>query len=107
MEKIDSSRLTSITWPRPPLTSTLRTAITVAMAPDRPAIMSAMARRRQHGSRSSKPLREAKPDMASTSVPKPGRFAYGPVWPKPETRTTTSRGFRSSSASGPTPSFSR
>ncbi len=49
IEKIDSSRLTSMTWPRPPLTSTLRTAITVAMAPDSPAIMSAMASGGQHG----------------------------------------------------------
>ena len=75
IEKIDSSRLTSMTWPFPPLTSTLRTAITVAIAPDSPAIISAMASGGSTGSRSSKPLREAKPDMASTSVPKPGRRA--------------------------------
>ena len=53
----------------------LRTAMTVAMAPESPAIMSAMASGGRTGSRSSKPLREAKPDMASTSVPKPGRLA--------------------------------
>ena len=37
--------------------------------------MSAMASGGSTGSRSSKPLREAKPDMASTRVPKPGRLA--------------------------------
>ncbi len=96
IEKIDSNRLRSMTWPRPPLTSTLRTAITVAMASGGST-----------GSRSSNPLRDAKPDMASTRVPNPGRFAYGPVCPNPDTRTRTSFGLASSRVSGPTPRRSR
>ena len=30
--------------------------------------------------------------MASATTPKPGRSRYGPLWPYPETRNTTSRG---------------
>ena len=34
----------------------------------------------------------ANPLIASANVPKPGRSRYGPDWPNPVTRTTTSRG---------------
>ena len=45
----------------------------------------------------------AKPDIASTSVPKPGRSRYGPSWPKPVMRTMISFGLRACSTSGPSP----
>ena len=58
------------------------------------------------GSRSGKPLNDAKPEMPSTSVPKPGRRRYGPVWPHPEMRTMTSLGLRACRISGASPIFS-
>ena len=36
-------------------------------------------------------------------MPKPGRFADGPVWPNPLTRARTSRGFTAESSSQPSP----
>src|SRR5215471_11679661 len=65
--------------------------------------MSASASGGSTGSRSGKPVRAANPLIASTSVPNPGSGAYGPVWPKPDTRTITSPGFRACSRSGPRP----
>ena len=55
------------------------------------------------GAPSGSPLSTAKPLIASASVPKPARWAYGPVWPKPLTRASTSRGFTAESSSQPTP----
>ena len=69
--------------------------------------MSASAIGGSTGSRSGKPFRSANPDIASTSVPNPGRSRYGPVWPNPETRTTTRPGLSVSSASGARPISSR
>src|SRR4030095_3404531 len=48
-----------------------------------PAIMSAMASGGRTGSRSSKPLRDANPDIASTRVPEAGRVAVAHVLPDP------------------------
>ena len=67
--------------------------------------MSAMGKDGSVGD-SSGPVVAAKPDIASTMVPKPGRSRYGPSWPQPETRTITSRGFSLESASQPRPHFS-
>ncbi|AIO53817.1 hypothetical protein BO06_3510 [Burkholderia mallei] len=55
------------------------------------------------GSRSAKPLIDAKPAYPSASVPKPGLCRYGPVCPQPEMRAITSDGRNSSSTSGPSP----
>jgi len=52
------------------------------------------------GSRSANRSIDANPDMASISVPKPGRCAYGPVWPHPEMRIITRPGLRSKSKLG-------
>ena len=65
--------------------------------------MSASAIGGRTGSRSGKPFRSANPDMASTSVPNPGRSRYGPVWPNPETRTTIRPGFSAWRTSGASP----
>ena len=56
--------------------------------------MSASANGGSTGGRSPKPFLEAKPDIASTSVPKPGRSRYGPSCPNPVTRTMISFGLR-------------
>ena len=48
----------------------------------------------------------AKPDIASTSVPKPGFARWGPVCPHPDKRTMTSLGLISNSRSGPRPNRS-
>ena len=45
------------------------------------------------GAPSGSPFIAANPLAASTSVPKPGRAASGPVWPQPEIRTITSLGW--------------
>ena len=92
-----------MTCPAPPFTSRSRSATSTAIAPYRPAAMSASAIGGRTGSRSGKPLRSANPDIASTSVPKPGRSRYGPVWPNPETRTTIRPGLSACSASGASP----
>src|ERR1044071_5871682 len=73
IEKIDASRLTSMTWPRPPFISTLRTAMTGAIAPDSPAIMSAMASGGGTGSRPSKALAQAEAALPPTRAPLPRR----------------------------------
>ena len=65
--------------------------------------MSAIASGGSTGGRSPKPFFEAKPDIASTSVPKPGRSRYGPSWPKPVMRTMIRPGLRACSTSGPSP----
>ena len=65
--------------------------------------MSASASGGSTGWRSGKPVRAANPLIASTSVPKPGSAAYGPVWPKPEMRTMMRSGLRACSTSGPSP----
>ena len=83
--------------------SRARSAASTALAPCSPAIMSASARGGSTGSRSAKPLREAKPDIASTSVPKPGSRLAGPVWPKPEMRTRIRSGAIACSRSGASP----
>ncbi len=82
-------------------------AARIALAPVRPAIMSAMAKAGSTGGRSSKPLEAAKPLIASIRVPKPGLCWYMPSWPQPEMRTITSLGLISWSWSGPMPIFSR
>ena len=65
--------------------------------------MSASPRLGSAGGLSGKPFFSAKPENASTSVPKPGRAAYGPVWPQPEMRTITSFGLTACSAAGDRP----
>ena len=65
--------------------------------------MSASAIGGRTGSRSGKPFRSANPDMASTSVPNPGRSRYGPVWPNPETRTMIRPGLSACRTSGASP----
>ncbi len=52
------------------------------------------------GGPSGAPFSAANPDIPSATVAKPGRFAYGPSWPKPVTRVITSRGLRSSNVRG-------
>ena len=47
-----------------------------------------------NGGPSGAPFSAANPDIPSATVAKPGRFAYGPSWPKPVTRVITSRGLR-------------
>ena len=56
---------------------------------------------------SGSPVMAAKPLIASARVPKPGRWAYGPNWPKPVTRARTRRGLAADSSSQPRPHFSR
>ena len=51
------------------------------------------------GGPSGSPVICAKPLIASASVPKPGRLAYGPNWPNPVTRARTSPGLSSASTS--------
>ncbi len=68
-----SSSGRSITCPLPPFASTSRKAIIAALAPYKPATLSARYIGGSTGSRSPKPFIAAKPDMPSISVPKPGR----------------------------------
>ena len=65
--------------------------------------MSAIAKGGSTGGRSSNPFLDAKPDIASTSVPNPGRSRYGPSWPNPVMRTIISPGLRACRKSGPRP----
>ena len=68
-----------------------------------PATPSARASGGRSGGPSGSPFSAAKPLIASASVPKPGRAAYGPDWPKPVTRASTSRGLAAESSSQPSP----
>src|SRR5919199_1521698 len=46
------------------------------------------------------------PPIASATLPKPAFWLYGPLWPKPETRTKIRPGFTAARSSGPRPHFS-
>ena len=100
---IGSSSGRSITWPLPPLLRPRAAPPSPRRRRTGPATMSASASGGSTGGRSAKPFLEAKPDIASTSVPKPGRSRYGPSWPKPVMRTMTSAGLRACSTSGAEP----
>ena len=69
--------------------------------------MSAIGNEGSVGGPSASPVVWAKPLIASTMVPKPGRSRYGPSWPQPETRANTSRGFSALSTSQPNPQRSK
>ena len=107
IEKIGSSSERSMTCPHPPFSSISLKAVMTANAPCIPAIMSAIASGGRTGSLSAKPFRYANPDIASTSVPNPGRSLYGPVCPKPVIRTMIRFGLYSCNTSGPSPMASR
>ena len=92
----------SITWPRP-VCSRARSAVMIPNAVVSAAMPSARPNGGSVGGPSGSPVMAAKPLMASASVPKPGREEYGPNWPKPVTRASTSPGFASCSTSGPMP----
>ncbi len=98
-----SRMLRSTTWPVPSPASRWYSAIIVADDAAIAQIESASPKAGSVGGASAGPVRWAKPLMASASVPNPGRDAYGPSWPKPEIRTSTSPGFASCSTSGPSP----
>ena len=70
-----SSSERSTTCPLPPGCSAARSATMTAKAPWIPATMSASARLGKAGGLSAKPFFAAKPLMASTRLPKPGRCA--------------------------------
>ena len=72
----------------------------MANAAARPVTSSVRAIGGGSGWPSGSPFSAANPDIASATVAKPGRFAYGPSWPKPVTRVITSRGLRASNTSG-------
>ena len=95
---IVSSRLMSTTWPRPLCRATI-----VANAAASPVASSVRAIGGSSGWPSGSPLIADSPDIASAIVANPGRSAYGPSWPKPDTRVTTRRGLRACSTSGPRP----
>src|SRR3989442_14126818 len=54
--------------------------------------MSAIGNEGSVGGPSAGPVDAAKPLIASTIVPNPGRSRYGPSWPQPDTRAKTRRG---------------
>ncbi len=89
----------SMTCPRP-VGSRARSAVMTANAVVRAVIPSARPNGGSVGGPSGSPVMAANPLIASASVPNPGRFAYGPVWPKPVTRATTRPGLRSWSTLG-------
>src|SRR2546428_7756742 len=97
----------STTWPRPETWSRWRSAASTALQPARAAIMSAIGNDGSVGGPSASPVVWAKPLIASTIVPNPGRSRYGPSWPQPEMRANTSRGFSADSASQPRPQPSK
>ena len=66
-----------------------------------PATPSASPNGGSVGGPSSCPVWWANPLIASIRVPNARRSAYGPSWPKPVTRSITSRGLISSSVVGP------
>src|SRR5437588_73882 len=78
-------------------------AVITAGAPVRPATSSARGIAGTSGGESGNPVIATSPLMASATVPNPGRCRYGPVWPNPEIRRTTRRGFRSIRLSGASP----
>ena len=78
-------------------------AVITARAPVRPATSSARGMAGTSGGESGNPVIATSPLMASATVPNPGRCRYGPVWPNPEIRRTTRRGFRSRRPSGASP----
>ena len=92
----------SSTWPRP-VCSRARSAVMIPNAVVSAATPSARPKGGSVGGPSGSPVMAAKPLMASASVPKPGREEYGPNWPKPVTRASTSPGLASCSTSGPMP----
>ena len=67
-------------------------AIVVPIAAAMPAIESANPNGGEVGGVSGQPLMNANPLPTSATVPKPGRARYGPVWPNPDTRVSTSPG---------------
>ena len=97
-----SSKLTSTTWPTPECSATM-----VANAAARPVISSVRAIGGRSGARPSSPLIAARPLIDSAIEANPARCAYGPVCPKPVTRTITSFGFRARRTSGPKPRRSK
>src|SRR3989442_5300240 len=82
----------SITCPRPETRSRWRRAARTAVAPESAATMAAIGNEGSVGGRSAGPVDAAKPLIASTIVPNPGRSRYGPSWPQPDTRAKTRRG---------------
>ncbi len=92
----------STTCPRP-LVSRARSAAITANAVASPATPSASASGGSSGGPPGSPFSSANPLIASASVPKPGREAYGPVCPNPVTRATTSRSLSSISDAGSSP----
>ena len=88
----------STTWPAP-VASRARRAVRTAYAVASAAMPSARPNGGSVGGPSGSPVMAANPLIASASVPKPGRRAYGPNWPKPVTRASTSPGLASRSRS--------
>jgi hypothetical protein len=92
-----------MSWPIPPWPSRYFSAIRAAATAAMPAMLSARPNDGRVGGRSAGPVWNAKPLIASASVPKPGRCAYGPLCPKPVSLTSTSPGLSARSRSGPSP----
>ena len=63
-----------------------------------PAMESANPNGGEVGGVSGQPLMYANPLPVSATVPKPGRWEYGPVCPNPETLVSTTRGLSAASA---------
>ena len=91
----------STTWPTPECNATI-----VANAAAMPVVSSVSAMAGSIGGPSGSPLTAARPAIDSAMDANPGRDAYGPSWPKPETRTMTSLGLRFNKSSGARPSLS-
>src|SRR3954463_2466626 len=89
---------TSTTSPRP-VRVRWNSAVVVPNAADRPAMESAKPNGGDVGGGSGQPLTNAGPPGRSATVPNPGRSRYGPVWPNPDTRVSTSPGFSAESTS--------
>src|SRR3989442_6574405 len=68
--------------------------------------MSAIGNEGSVGGPSAGPVDAAKPLIASTIVPNPGRSRYGPSWPQPDTRAKTRRGISLKKKSPPRPPLS-
>ena len=92
--------------PRPPLVSRIHSATPMPNTPNRPAAVSASEKPTCTGVAPGAPVSGTMPLMPSAILPKPGRGAYGPVWPKPVIESWISRGLSADSRSQPRPSRS-
>ena len=89
------NKFTSTTCPTPECRATM-----AANAAVMPVTSSVNAIAGNSGGPSGSPLTAARPAIDSAIDANPGRFAYGPSCPKPDTRTMTSFGLRAISTSG-------